>query len=96
MDCGPRPRPPAPATHSKPQPHNSEQTTRNQIGLGKSILARKTLHNTELATNAKCNICIEEDSVSHLLTECPEYADERTRLWDGLLPSLGCVLGGTA
>ena len=63
---------------------------------GKSFLARKTLHDIGLATNPDCKECREEDSVLHLLTECPAYADARARLWGGPLPSLECVLGGSA
>ena len=73
-----------------------EQTTLSQLRVGKSILTRKTLHEIGLATNPDCKECGEEDSVRHLLTECPAYADARARIWGGPLPSLECVLGGSA
>ncbi|XP_043226976.1 uncharacterized protein LOC122384061 [Amphibalanus amphitrite] len=73
-----------------------EQVTLSQLRVGRSVLTRKTLHEIGLATNPDCLNCEEEDSVAHLLTECPAYARMRSRLWGGPLPSLGHVLGGSA
>jgi ribonuclease HI len=73
-----------------------EQVTLSQLRVGRSILTRKTLHEIGLASNPDCRNCEEEDSVEHLLTECPAYARTRALLWGGPMPSLGHVLGGAA
>ena len=87
--------------HLPPTPNHDdltrwEQTTLSQLRVGKSILTRKILHEIGLATNLDCKECGEEDSVRHLLTECPAYTNARARLSGGPLPSLECVLGESA
>ncbi|KAF0313093.1 putative RNA-directed DNA polymerase from transposon BS [Amphibalanus amphitrite] len=72
------------------------QVTVSQLRTGHCPLARATLHRLELTPDPLCRECGAEDTVRHLLTECPAFATTRRRLWGGPLPSLDEVLSGPA
>ncbi|KAF0295657.1 Fructose-2,6-bisphosphatase TIGAR [Amphibalanus amphitrite] len=72
------------------------QVTVSQLRTGYCPLARATLHRLELTPDPLCRECGAEDTVRHLLTECPAFATTRRRLWGGPLPSLDEVLSGPA
>ena len=88
--------------HREPTPGHDDldrwgQTTVSQLRSGYSPLVRATLHRIGLATSPLCGACgdQEEETVEHLLCECPAYITTRSRLW-GPLPTLGEVLSGPA
>ena len=87
--------------HPQPTPGRSgltrwEQTTLSQLRTGYSVLSRATLHRLGLTEDADCRECGANDTVRHLLTECPAYSVQRRRLWGGPLPSLEDVLSEPA
>ncbi|XP_043231036.1 uncharacterized protein LOC122386167 [Amphibalanus amphitrite] len=57
------------------------QVTVSQLRTGYCPLARATLHRLELTPDPLCRECGAEDTVRHLLTECPAFATTRRRLW---------------
>ena len=86
--------------HPKPTPgHDTlnrwEAVTLSQLRAGYSPLTRDTLHRIGLARDDKCPACGDNDSVKHLLTECPAYAGAHCRRW-GPDPPLEEVLGAPA
>ena len=86
--------------HLRPTPGHDDldrwgQTTVSQLRTGRCTLVRATLHRIGLAADDVCRECGEEDTVDHLLTDCPAYTATRMRLW-GPLPTLEDVLSGPA
>ena len=91
----PRTPSPAPAAHAGP---------RGPPALGTSYVVPAAdrvlppnegpLHRLDLASDPLCRECGAEDTVRHLLTECPAFASTRRRLWGGPVPSLDDVLSG--
>ena len=74
-----------------------EQVTLSQLRTGYCPpLTRATLHRLDLASDPLCRECGAEDTVRHLLTECPAFASTRCRLWEGPVPSVDDVLSGPA
>ena len=71
------------------------QCTVAQLRTGRSTLVRATLHRIGLAGDADCRECGEEDTVGHLLAECPAYQATRGRIW-GPLPALEEIMSGPA
>ena len=87
--------------HPQPTPDHAdlprwEQVTLSQLRTGYCPLTRATLHRLDLASDPLCRECGAEDTVHHLLTECPAFASTRRRLWGGPVPSLDDVLSGPA
>ena len=71
------------------------QTTLSQLRTGRSTLVRETLHRIGLAADPNCGECGEEDTVGHLLADCPAYLAVRARIW-GPLPTLEDILSSPA
>ena len=92
--------------HTATRTRSSRRTTRTSragnklrcpsCGQGTAPLTRATLHRLDLASDPLCRECGAEDTVRHLLTECPAFASTRCRLWGGPVPSLDDVLSGPA
>ena len=72
------------------------QSTISQIRVGKSILTKDTLKECGLAEDSICPDCGEEDSIPHLLTECPAHATLRQAIWGGPLPTMQYILQNPA
>ena len=84
--------------HPEPTPGREdlprwEQVTVSQLRTGYCPFTRATLHRLDLVSDPLCRECGAEDTVEHLLTECPAYASTRHRLW-GTLPSISSCAGG--
>ena len=87
--------------HPEPTPGHDElsrkeQTIISQLRVERSPLVRKILHRIGRASDPLCQNCGEEDTVRHLLTECPAYSAARSAIWGCPLPTLQSVLGDDA
>ena len=82
--------------HPQPTPDHGDlsrwgQVTVSQLRVGKCPLTRGTLFNIGRARDPNCTSCGAEDTVAHLLTECPAHIRLRQRLWGGATPSLDSI-----
>ena len=73
-------------THPAPTPETEQLPRRpqiiiSQIRVGSTTITRDTAHRFGQAPDDRCPDCGDEDSIEHLLTQCPAYQGPRQRRW---------------